>query len=49
MASRGIGGAEARAMALHAFFEPVARRLPLEFAVELTRLLDVELGDVILD
>lgn len=43
LASRGLDDAAAAALAVHAFLEPLARRLPLEFSVELTRLLDVEL------
>jgi Fe-S cluster assembly protein SufB len=42
--TRGLRGAAAREAAAHAFFEPFARRLPLEFSVEFTRLLDAELS-----
>lgn len=43
LATRGLEGAAADAVLLHAFFEPFARRLPLEFSVEFSRLLDAEL------
>lgn len=44
LATRGLEAKAARAAAAHAFFEPFARRLPLEFSVEFTRLLDAELA-----
>lgn len=44
LATRGLEGREGRAAVLHAFFEPFSSRLPLEFSVEFTRLLDAELG-----
>ena len=46
LASRGLEGAAAEAAAVHAFLEPFARLLPLEFSVEFTRLLDAELTQV---
>lgn len=39
---RWAGGGDA---SLHAFFEPLARRLPLEFSVEFSRLLDTAILD----
>ncbi len=41
--SRGIGEAEARAMIVRGFAEPIAKELPLEYAVEMNRLIDIEL------
>lgn len=41
--SRGIPEDEAMAMVVSGFIEPVSRELPLEFAVELNRLIQLEL------
>ncbi|TAH69722.1 MAG: Fe-S cluster assembly protein SufB [Anaerolineaceae bacterium] len=41
--SRGISEAEARAMIVRGFAEPIAKELPLEYAVEMNRLIDIEL------
>lgn len=41
--SRGIGEAEARAMIVRGFVEPIARELPLEYAVEMNNLVTIEL------
>ncbi|MCI5840032.1 MAG: Fe-S cluster assembly protein SufB [Peptoniphilaceae bacterium] len=41
--SRGIEENEARAMIVRGFAEPVSRQLPVEYAVEMNRLIDAEL------
>lgn len=41
--SRGISEAEARAMLVRGFAEPVAKQLPVEYAVEMNNLIDIEL------
>jgi Fe-S cluster assembly protein SufB len=41
--SRGIPEAEARTMIVRGFIEPIARQLPLEYAVELNRLIEFEM------
>jgi Fe-S cluster assembly protein SufB len=41
--SRGIGEAEARAMIVRGFIEPIAKELPMEYAVELNRLIELEM------
>ena len=41
--SRGIGEAEARAMIVRGFIEPIAKELPMEYAIELNRLIDLEM------
>jgi Fe-S cluster assembly protein SufB len=41
--SRGIPEAEARTMIVRGFIEPIARELPLEYAVELNRLIEFEM------
>jgi Fe-S cluster assembly protein SufB len=41
--TRGIGEAQARAMIVNGFIEPIVRELPLEYAVELNRLLALEM------
>jgi Fe-S cluster assembly protein SufB len=41
--SRGITEAEARTMIVRGFIEPIARELPLEYAVELNRLIEFEM------
>ena len=40
--ARGLGAREARRMLLSGWLEPVMRELPVEFAVELERLLDLD-------
>ena len=42
--SRGIPEAEARALIVNGFIEPVAKELPLEYAVELNRLIQLEIS-----
>jgi Fe-S cluster assembly protein SufB len=41
--SRGLGEAEAMALIVRGFLEPVAKELPLEYAVELNRLIELEM------
>ncbi|MDD5251206.1 MAG: Fe-S cluster assembly protein SufB [Patescibacteria group bacterium] len=41
--SRGLDEEAARKTIVNGFFEPVARRLPLEYAVELNRLVELEM------
>ncbi|MBU5690317.1 MAG: SufD family Fe-S cluster assembly protein, partial [Candidatus Aenigmatarchaeota archaeon] len=41
--SRGLSEAEANALIVRGFVEPVAKELPLEFAVELNRLIELEM------
>jgi Fe-S cluster assembly protein SufB len=41
--SRGLSEVEAAAMIVRGFIEPIARQLPLEYAVELNRLIELEM------
>ncbi len=41
--SRGLTGSEASAMMVNGFIEPVVKELPLEYAVELNRLISMEM------
>lgn len=41
--ARGISEDEARAMIVRGFVEPIAKELPLEYAVEMNRLISIEL------
>lgn len=43
LTSRGIGEDEARAMIVNGFIEPIVRLLPLEYAVEMNRLIELEM------
>jgi len=43
LTSRGISEAEAMAMIVRGFIEPIAKQLPLEYAVELNRLIELEM------
>jgi Fe-S cluster assembly protein SufB len=43
LTSRGISEAEAMAMIVRGFIEPIAKELPLEYAVELNRLIELEM------
>lgn len=45
--SRGLSEGEARAMIVRGFVEPVAKELPLEYAVEMNRLVGLELEGTI--
>ena len=42
--SRGLSAVEATAMIVRGFIEPIARELPLEYAVELNRLIQLEMA-----
>ena len=41
--SRGIGETEARAMIVRGFIEPIAKELPMEYAIELNRLIELQM------
>ena len=41
--SRGHTEQEAMSMVVNGFFEPFTRELPMEYAVELNRLLEIEM------
>ena len=41
--SRGLSEEEAIAMMVRGFIEPIAKQLPLEYAVELNRLIELEM------
>lgn len=41
--SRGLGEAEAMSLIVRGFLDPIAKELPLEYAVELNRLIDLEM------
>jgi Fe-S cluster assembly protein SufB len=41
--SRGMSEEEAMALIVRGFIEPIAKLLPLEYAVELNRLIDLEM------
>lgn len=41
--SRGLSQDQARAMVVNGFIEPVVRRLPMEFAVEMNRLIELNM------
>jgi Fe-S cluster assembly protein SufB len=43
--SRGMTEAEARKMIVNGFIEPVVKALPLEYAIELNRLIELEIID----
>jgi Fe-S cluster assembly protein SufB len=43
LTSRGISEDSARAMIVNGFIEPVVRQLPLEYAVEMNRLIELEM------
>lgn len=45
--SRGISEEEAKAMIVRGFVEPIAKELPLEYAVEMNRLINLELEGTI--
>jgi Fe-S cluster assembly protein SufB len=45
--SRGISEEEARAMIVRGFVEPIAKELPLEYAVEMNNLIKLELEGTI--
>ncbi len=41
--SRGLTREEAMALIVRGFIEPIAKQLPLEYAVELNRLIELEM------
>jgi Fe-S cluster assembly protein SufB len=41
--SRGLSTDEAMSMIVNGFIEPIAKELPLEYAVELNRLIQLEM------
>ncbi len=41
--SRGIGGTEAQGMIVNGFIEPIVKEIPVEYAVELSRLINLEM------
>jgi Fe-S cluster assembly protein SufB len=41
--SRGIGEAEASMMIVNGFIDPLVKQLPMEYAVELNRLIELEM------
>ncbi len=43
LTSRGISSEEAKAMIVNGFIEPIVRLLPLEYAVEMNRLIELEM------
>jgi Fe-S cluster assembly protein SufB len=43
LTSRGIPEDEARAMIVNGFIEPIVRQLPLEYAIEMNRLIELEM------
>ena len=43
LASRGVGRSEAEALIVNGFIEPIVKELPLEYAVELNRLIQMEM------
>ena len=45
--SRGISEAEAKSMVVRGFAEPIAKELPLEYAVEMNNLINLELEGTI--
>src|SRR5690606_11465800 len=44
--SRGLSEQEATAMIVQGFIEPIVKELPLEYAVELNRLIELEMENV---
>ena len=45
--SRGLSEAEATAMVVNGFIEPITRELPMEYAVELNRLVELQMEGAI--
>ena len=45
LASRGVEENQAKAMIVHGFVDPIINALPMEYAVELNRLIDMEMED----
>jgi Fe-S cluster assembly protein SufB len=47
MTSRGIAEDDAKGMVINGFIEPFTRELPMEYAVELNRLIQLEMQGAI--
>jgi Fe-S cluster assembly protein SufB len=47
MLSRVLSEAEATAMVVNGFIEPITRELPMEYAVELNRLIELQMEGAI--
>ena len=45
LTSRGISSAQAESMIVNGFIEPIIKELPLEYAVEMNRLIELEMED----
>ena len=45
LTSRGIPEEQAKAMIVNGFIEPIVRALPLEYAVEMNRLIEMEMEE----
>ena len=45
--TRGLSEEEAKAMIVRGFVEPISKELPLEYAVELNKLIELELEGTI--
>ena len=43
LTSRGLSGSEASAMIVSGFVEPITKELPLEYAVEMNRLIQLQM------
>lgn len=43
--SRGLTEVEAMAMVVRGFIEPIAREIPMEYALELNRLIEMQMED----
>ena len=41
--SRGLSEAEASAMVVSGFVEPITKELPLEYAIEMNRLIELQM------
>ena len=44
--TRGLSEKDARAMIVRGFASPISKELPMEYAVEMNRLIDIELDEV---
>lgn len=47
LTSRGIPATQAEAMIVNGFINPIVRELPLEYAVEMNRLIELEMENSI--
>lgn len=45
LSSRGLSSDDAKRLVIHGFVDPVAKALPLEYAVEFNKLIDLEVGE----